>query len=387
MGWQDWRNRNRGWGSGGGGGGSSGGGGGGSSRNNATAANPWAGAPQSEGQWTHGYNSPEHNQYVRDAQAAGGLPTWGGYTGNSSTPGYYDAIRNGYQSPSYAPSYSGGGGGGWGGGGGGGGGGAPKLTQAMLDQMLAALGAQGPQLGYTPVDLPDFTGQRLAAFNAQPYTQALGQLQQGVQADLAAATRAGTQATQALQNNYTNAYANAQQTAAPAAAQQGTALQGTAGGGGEQAVVATNSDAAAASDQASFANLLNVLAATDQSAQASRLNQVAFDQGTAGNAIRAQQRGISGGINMAQAQARNQWTQAAAERDYQNSLMRQQWNREEMMRNQDLRNQMTQANWQQRNSMIESRLTPLLQLLGTPGSGIEKLDLSAIQKLLAGWRG
>jgi hypothetical protein len=129
-----------------------------------------------------------------------------------------------------------------------------------------------------------------------------------------------------------------------------------------------------------------VLAATDQATQSSRLNQVALDQNSAINSIRAQQRGLQGGIGMARTQAANQWAQADAERRYQNSLMQQQWNREEMMRNQDLRNQATQANWQQRNTTIDARMQPLLQLLSTPGAMPAGLNLSGIEKLLAGWR-
>ena len=278
------------------------------------------------------------------------------------------------------PSYSGGGGGGYGGGGGGGGGGG--MTQAMLNSMLQALGVGGAQLSYTPVDLPDFQGQPLAAFNAQPYTQALGNINTAVTRDQAASQAAGRQASKALQSNYTNAYANAPMTMAQPAQQVGAGLQETTGGGGNQAQIAQASDAAAGSDQASFANLLNVLAAADQTAQSSRMNQVALDQATAGRSINAQALGLRGGVNMAQSQARNQWQQAAAERAYQNSLMQQQWQREEMMRNQDLTNQTTQANWTQRNEMINNRLTPLLQLLGQGGQG---LDMSGLQKLLQQW--
>ena len=75
---------------------------------------------------------------------------------------------------------------------------------------------------------------------------------------------------------------------------------------------------------------------------------------------------------MARTQAQDRWGQAAAERDYQNNLMRQQWNREEQ-----------QGNWQQRNEMISNRLTPLLQLL--QGTGGTKINTDALTKLLAQW--
>ena len=63
--------------------------------------------------------------------------------------------------------------------------------------------------------------------------------------------------------------------------------------------------------------------------------------------------------------------------------MQQQWQREEMMRNQDIANQEAQGNWQQRNEMISNRLTPLLQLLqGTAGT---KVNTDALTQLLAQW--
>jgi hypothetical protein len=273
-----------------------------------------------------------------------------------------------------------GGGNSWGGGGGGGGGGG--MTQAMLDQMLAVLGMRGPELRLAQANLPAFRGTNLPAFNAAPYTQATNQLNAARAADIAAAQQAGTQATQALQSNYANAYANTPVAQAPGAPQVGVALQGTVGGGGDQAATAAESNAAAQSDQASFANLLGVLAAADQTAQNSRLNQVALDQGTALNAINAQQRGLLGGIGMARTQAANQWAQADAERRYQNSLMAQQWQREAMTRAQDLANQNRTANWTQRNELINNRLTPLLQLLGSANA--PGLNLAGIQKLIAG---
>jgi hypothetical protein len=328
-------------------------------------------------------NTPGINQTAADEYW--GVPEGWRYGSGEGYNAYraergYTPYTNSYAS---APASSGGGGGGgygYGGGGGGGGGGGSAMTQAMLDQMLAVLGMHGPQLALQQANLPAFQGMNLPAFNAAPYTQATNQLNRAQAADIAAARRAGVQATQALQNNYANAYANTPVAQAPAAEQVGVALQGTVGGGGDQAAVADQTDAAAASDQASFANLLGVLAAADQTAQNSRLNQVALDQGTALNSINAQQRGLLGGIGMARTQAQNQWAQAQAERQYQNSLMAQQWQREALMRNQDLANQTSTANWTQRNEMINNRLTPLLQLLGQGGAG---LDLSGIQQLIA----
>lgn len=338
--------------------------------------------PQSEQRFTPaGYNSPLHNQYVAEHSGNGVPVTQSGY--RSYVDQWNTFLNSGGPGTETTPSYSGGGGGGYGGGGGGGGGGAPAMTQALLDSMMSVLGARAPALALQQTDLPDFRGQPLGAFNASPYVQATNQLTGAVNADKAAAARAATTATKALQANYTNPYANAQVSTAPQAQQVGTALQATAGGGGNQAQVAQQTDAAAASDQASFANLLSVLGATDQAAQTSRLNQVELDRGTALQNIGAQSRGLLGGISMARSQAANQWQQAQQERAYQNSLMQQQWQREEMMRNQDVRNQQNQANWQQSNEYISTRLTPLLQLLGqTQGT---KLNTDALTKLIQQW--
>lgn len=273
------------------------------------------------------------------------------------------------------------GGGGGGGGGRGGGGGGGGMTQAMLDAMLKALGTGGPQLTLQQANLPAFRGTPLQAFDASPYTQAAKQLEAARAADAAAITQGGTQATQALQNNYSNAYANTPVVTGPQAAPVGVGLQQTAGGGGNQQAV-TDVNQAAAGDQASFQNLLNVLAAADQSSQNSRLNEVALNTNTANRALGAQVRGLGAGINQAQAQARNQWGQQNNERNYQNSLMQQQWQREALMRNQDIANQQTQGNWQQRNEMISSRLGPLLELLGSSGAN---LNLAGLQQLLSGW--
>ena len=290
--------------------------------------------------------------------------------------------------PTGAPSLSGlgpgGGGRGYGGGGGGGGGGAPQMSQALIDQMLGLLGTQGPALKLQQTQLPTFRGQNLPAFNAQPYAEATNQLTGAFNADVANTQAATTRATQALQANYANPYSTAQVAAAPAAQQVGAGLQATAGGGGDAAMQAAQANAAASSDQASFANLLNVLGASDQAAQSSRLNQVQLDQNTALQGIGAQRRGLLGGITMAKSQAANQWRQQQAERQYQNSLMQQQWQREALMRNQDIANQQSQGNWQQRNEMINNRLTPLLQLMqGTAGNN--KINWNALAPILQRW--
>lgn len=275
----------------------------------------------------------------------------------------------------------GGGGGGRGYGGGGGGGGGGGMTQAMFDQMVAALGQRAPQLALQQQALPAFQGQNIAAFNAAPYDQAAASLAQAVTADQNAVAQNAANTTNALGANYTNSYANAQVTPGATQAPVGAGLQATAGGGGyggdanQQAAQGAN--AANGDSQAAFANLLQVLAANSDQSQQSRLGQVAMDQGTAMNSIGAQNLGLGAGINMARTQGQQQWAQQDAERRYQNSLMGQTWNRESLTRNQDLQNQQRQLNWQQMTAQQQARLQPILDLIAS-GRGLNTAALTAL---------
>jgi hypothetical protein len=271
--------------------------------------------------------------------------------------------------PGAAPTGPGGpGGGGRYGGGGGGGGGGNQMTQAMFDAMVQALGRQGQ-----PLNLPAFRGQNIAAFNAAPYTQAQTSLNSAVTADRNNAIANAQNTTNALQSNFRNDYAN--QTVTPGATQApvGAALQATAGptasnDANQQAAAGVN--AASGDSQAAFSNLLNVLAANANQSQASRLNQVQMDRGTALNAIGAQQLGLGAGINQARANAQNQWAQQNNERQYQNSLMAQQWAREQ-----------GQANWQQRNQQQQTTLQPILDLIASTG-GAKGINMQSLLALL-----
>jgi hypothetical protein len=169
-------------------------------------------------------------------------------------------------------------------------------------------------------------------------------------------------------------------------------------------------NAANGDSQAAFTNLLGVLAANANQSQASRVNQVQMDRGTALNNVNAQSLGLGTGINQARAGAQNQWQQQDNERRYQNSMMAQQWARETAQRNQDLANQTRQANWQQtnqtrqnnwqlgndtrqanwqqqnatnqanwqnQNSQWQTRLQPILDLIGS-GKGLNMASLTAL---------
>jgi hypothetical protein len=316
--------------------------------------------------WTQNVNPAERTHSAFSSFMGGGAP-----------PGFTDPL---------APAGpGGGGGGGWGGGGGGGGGGG-AMTQAMFDAMLNTLGTRGPQLALQQANLPDFRGTNIPGFNAAPYTQLSNNLATAVARDRAAIQSGANQTTAALGAYSANPYAAAQAAPPPQAQAQGAALQATAEGAANapdaNAAAAGAASAQSGAETAAFNDLLKVLGANYGQAQNSRLSQVQMDAQSARNQLGAQQLGLGSQIGMQRANAYEQWRQQDAERRYQNSLMSQQWQREEMTRNQDIYNQQAQGNWQQRNEMINNRLTPLLQLIqGTAGT---KVNMDALTKMLAG---
>jgi hypothetical protein len=268
------------------------------------------------------------------------------------------------------------GGGGYGGGGGGGGGGAPAITQAMIDAMAQALAVRGPQLQYQ--NLPAFQGQQLGAFNAAPYNTQRGLVDQAVTADQANFDTNQAATSQAVQGAYTNPYATAQVQAGPQQQTLGSGLMATAGGTASPDA-ANQVNQANAQNQGTFQDLLRVLAANSQAGQNSRMGQVAMDANYGRQNLNAQAFGLRGGIANNQAQAQNVWQQQAAERQYQNNLMAQQWARE----NAQGRQATTQANWQQGNTMLQARLQPILDLIAQTG-GTSGLNLAPLMAALRG---
>lgn len=246
----------------------------------------------------------------------------------------------------------------------------------MIDALTQALGVQGPQLGYTPI--PTFQGQSLGAFNAAPYNTQRGLVNEAVAADQANFTTNQRATSQAVQGAYTNPYASAQVQAGPQTPVIGSTLMGTAG-------AVASPDAAAQQNQAntqnqgSFQDLLKVLSANSQAGQTSRMGQVAMDANYGRQNLNAQALGMRGGIANNQAQAQNAWQQQAAERDYQNSLMRQQYAAQNAQGQQGV----NQANWTQRNTTMQARLQPILDLISQSGS-IPGLNW---QKLIAAVQG
>jgi len=246
----------------------------------------------------------------------------------------------------------------------------------MIDAMAQALGVQNQPLQYA--DLPTFQGQGLGAFNAAPYDTQRGQVDQAVAADTANFDTNQAATTQAVQGAYTNPYATAQVQAGPATPVIGGGLMATAGGT-VNPNAANQVNAENIQNQGTFQDLLRVLAANSQASQNSRMQQVAMDANYGRQNLNAQALGMRGGIANQQAQAQNAWQQQAAERDYQNSLMQQQWARE----NAQGRQGVTQANWQQGNANLTARLQPILDLIAQ-SKGVPGLNLAPLMAALRG---
>jgi hypothetical protein len=261
-------------------------------------------------------------------------------------------------------------------GGGGGGGGAPAITQAMIDAMAQALGTQGPQLQYQ--NLPAFRGQALGAFNPAPYTTQRGLVDRALAADTAnfATNQAAT--TNAVQGAYSNPYATAQVQSGPATPVMGAGLMATAGGAASPDA-ANQVNQANAQNQGSFQDLLSVLAANSQQGQNSRMQQVAMDANYGRQTANAQATGLRGGIANQQAQAQNAWQQQAAERNYQNQLMAQQY----AVQNAQGRQATAQANWTQQNANLTARLQPILDLISR-SAGVSGLNMAPLMAALRG---
>jgi hypothetical protein len=86
---------------------------------------------------------------------------------------------------------------------------------------------------------------------------------------------------------------------------------------------------------------------------------------------------MRGQVGMAQTQAQQQWAAADAERRYQNSLMQQQWNREELQGNRDIANTQATTNYSTNTAAQTARLQPILDLImragATPGLNLQPL--------------
>ena len=316
-----------------------------------------------------------------------GLAAFGADVGKAYDAGYFNQSPGGGVSLSSGGS-SGGWGGGWGGGGGGGGGGAPTMTQAQFDAMLGLISTPTQGLDLQTMNLPAFRGVPIRPFQGQLYNRMQRRLRRGVQGDRRTINTTTQQLRNQLRNSYTNPYASAKFAVNPV---MQTQMQGLMAGTGANPVANSYAESVNAenaygqSSDAAFSNLMNVLGAANQQEQQSRMAQVGMDRAEALRRLGAERLGLSTGIDLARGKAKEAWQVRADDRRYQNAMTRQQWRREEMMRNQDVRNLERQTEYQTGTETRESRLQALLDLIGsTTGT---KIDTSAIQKLIAQWGG
>jgi hypothetical protein len=279
---------------------------------------------------------------------------------------------------------SGGSGGGWGGGGGG----AAAMSQAQWDAMLRVLGTRPPDLDLRRQNLAPFRGRNISPFQGQLYNRMQQRLTQGAAADRATVERQMSQLSSQLKSGYSNPYQSAAYATNPVMRGEMQALMQNTGANPlsntyAEAVNAEN--AYAQNSDAAFGNLLSVLGAANQEEQTSRLAEVGMNRVEAQNRIAADELALGTGIDLARGKAKEAWQVRADERKYQNTLTRQQWNREERMRNQDLRNLERTTEYKTGVDLQNTRIQALLDMLGASTGA--KIDFGGIAKLIQGWGG
>jgi hypothetical protein len=263
-----------------------------------------------------------------------------------------------------------GGSGGGGGGGGGGGAAAPTMSQAMLD-WLAGLLRGGAPVAQTAglLDLPDYAGMPMRAFDPTMFNQARTALGQGVQTDLGTAQTATQNMLDFLNTNYTNAFNNPNLQYATAGQAPGMDQQAMYRLLSSQGVNPSMNQGfqgaaqgAAAADQG-FGNLWRTLAANEDLAQRGRIANATQYGTQAQQAIQAAGRAGNLGIDLGQGQAQAAWQQAADERAYQDYQLQQQLAQQEALQNWQRANQVADANATATNAYRGNELSALLGLV------------------------
>jgi hypothetical protein len=339
---------------------------------------------------------------IADAKAAaalraGGLPATVSTRqyGLGSVPQYRQqqisniATTQGYRPPTpAAPRNPGGGssgGGGGRGGGGGGGGGAPAFSQAMLDWATSLLGANRPgQIAANNLDLPDYKGMAMRAFDPTMWNQARGRLGEAYTQDTATANRSTADMTNFLNSNYRNAFAGGPQTTmanAPGMTNQamGRLMQGQGVNAYENPGYQQTLNEGRQSD-AGLSSLFAALAGNEEIMQRNRLAGAQQYGTQALDSLRAAQRAGELGLDLGQGQAQSAWQQAADERAYQDYQMQQQVLQQEAMQNWQRQNQVQDVNAQNTNSYTNATLQALLGLLPQIQSnpGLQLPDLQSL---------
>jgi hypothetical protein len=253
-------------------------------------------------------------------------------------------------------------------GGGGGGGGAPQFSQAMLDWAAGLLGGGRPQAQTaSTLDLPDYQGTAMRAFDPSMWNQGREALNQGVAQDTATAQGATQNMLGFLNNNYRNAFSGGPQTTmanAPGMNGQamGRMLQGQGVNAYENQGYQQQLGEGRQAD-AGLSSLFAALAGNEDVMQRSRLANAQQYGTQATDAITAAGRAGNLGLNLGQGQAQSAWQQRADEWAREDSQMQQQVLQQEAMNNWQRQNQVQDLNTTNTNSYTNSTLQALFGLL------------------------
>jgi hypothetical protein len=268
---------------------------------------------------------------------------------------------------------------------GGGGSAAPKFSQAQLDWAASLLQGGRPQAETAnTLDLPDYQGMAVRAFDPTMFNQARTAFGEGLAQDTATAQTSQQNMLNFLNSNYKNAFAGGPQTTmanAPGMDQQamGRMLQGQGVNAYENPQYQQTLNEGRQSD-AGLSSLFAALGAGEDTMQRNRqANAMQYGQ-QAQDSIRAAGRAGNLGLDLGQGQAQAQWQQSADERAYQDYQAQQQVLQQEAMQNWQRQNQVQDVNTQNTNSYNNSSIQALLGLLPQI-QGNPSLHLPTLQAL------
>jgi hypothetical protein len=355
-----------------------------------TSYNPLGGETDRTGYVAGSINKPQsgiggHSSV--GAPYAGATQQYNARTGQYYWGGGNDTTTSPALPPWSPPGGPGGGGGYGGGGGGGGGGGAPPIDTGSIMALLGRRPQQQTWQDYQwqDVDLPDYQAQEFYAFDPTQYNQARTGLQQGIAADTATGNQAYADANTEL-SQYQNPFANRAYTQNQP---MDAAMQRMMQANGATADQATTNQGVQA--DAAFGNVLALLGGAAQNNQASSLRALGGDQRRFQESLANQGRNMGLGIDMAQARAQEQYNKdkwqygvEVADRKYQATMQEimannQGRNQVGMANNQGL-NQTNQANVQGGNEFDANALQTLIQLI----SGGAAIDPALLQQYISG---
>jgi hypothetical protein len=263
---------------------------------------------------------------------------------------------------------TGGGGGGGGGRSGGGGGGLPVFSQAMLDwaaQLMAGGRPKGEQ--FNALDLPDYQGMAMRAFDPSMWNTARSALGEGYNQDIGTANTSTQNMLSFLNSNYSNPFSAGPQTTmanAPGmnAQAMGRLMQSQGVNAYENPQYQQTLNEGQQAD-AGLSSLFRALAGSEDVMQRNRQANAQQYGTQATDAITAARRAGDLGLNLGQGQAQSQWQQAADQRAYQDYQMQQQVAQNEAMQNWQRQNQISDTDLTNTNSYNNAVLSALLGML------------------------